>query len=158
MFKLENGSNLVYLVATALFAAVASSLITYKLTSDDKKFAVVNLNRVVSVSRDIAALRSVRETQIADLKKMTDSANEKIKTVSKEEDKKKLTQEYMEEIQAKKADYDKTYAAALQASDQKLTAVINSVAEKEGLDVVLNKSSIISGGIDITDSVIDMVK
>lgn len=158
MFRFDYNSNLVYMVITALFAAVASSLITYKATSSDKQFAVVDLNVVLNSSRDLAALKNERDTQIADLKKMADSANEKIKAVSKEEDKKKLTQEYLEEINAKKADYDKIYASALQASDQKLTAIINSVAEKEGVSTVVNKAYVISGGIDITESVVDMVK
>ena len=64
----------------------------------------------------------------------------------------------MAEINAKKEGFDKVYASALQASDQKLSEIIKSVADKEDLKVVLNKNSVVDGGVDITDSVIDMVK
>ena len=89
---------------------------------------------------------------------MADEANEKIKAEADEEKKKKLSEQYLSEINSKKESYDKVYASALQASDDKLNNVINSVAEKEGLKVVFNKSSLVQGGIDITDSVIELVK
>ena len=59
---------------------------------------------------------------------------------------------------AKKDEFDKVYATALQASDKKLNDIINSVAEKEGLKVVINKASVVTGGTDITDSVVEQVQ
>ena len=69
-----------------------------------------------------------------------------------------MSEKYLAEINEKKDGYDKVYASAIQASDQKLNELILSVAKKEGLAVVIKKEAVISGGTDITESVIDFVK
>lgn len=155
----ENGVNYGLVSLVAILAAVVSSLVTYKATaSNNMKFAVIDLPRVVASSKDIAALKNERETQLQDLRQMTEQANEKIKAVKKDDERKKLSEQYLAEINGKKVNYDKVYASALQAADQKLNNVINSAAEKEGLKVVLNKAFVVTGGTDITESVIDLVK
>jgi len=160
MSKLVNGNVNYGLVALIVIAtAVVSSLVTYKaLASKASRFAVVDVQRVVMASKDLVALNNERNTQIQSLRKMADEANEKISKEKKEEDKKKLSEKFLSQINAKKADYDKEYAAALQASDQKLNGIINAVAEKEGLKVILNKSSVVNGGVDITAAVIEQVR
>ena len=160
MSKSENPSvnyGLVVLIAAAV--AVIGSLVTYKAVTDNNgKFAVVDIQRVVVASKDIAALKIERDTQVAELKKMADDANEKIKAEKDEDARKKLSEKYLSEINAKKDEFDKVYATALQASDKKLNDIINSVAEKEGLKVVINKASVVTGGTDITDSVVEQVQ
>ena len=160
MSKSENPSvnyGLVVLIAVA--AAVIGSLVTYKVATDNNgKFAVVDIQRVVVASKDIAALKIERDTQVAELKKMADDANEKIKAEKDEDARKKLSEKYLSEINTKKDEFDKVYATALQASDKKLTDIINAVAEKEGLKVVINKASVVTGGTDITDSVVEQVQ
>lgn len=154
----DNGINLFAIVITAVVAAFVSSFVTYKATSGNQKFAVVDVQRVVSSSRDVAALKIERDNQIRELKRMADNANEKIKAEEDEVKRQKLSEQYLGEINSRKEGYDKFYASALQASDQRLNEVINTVAQKEGLKVILNKSSVVNGGVDITDSVIELVK
>ena len=89
---------------------------------------------------------------------MADKANAEIAKISDEAAKKKASEKYLAEINAKKENYDKVYTTALQASEEKLNNIIKEVADKEDLTVVLNSNSVVHGGIDITDSVIDMVK
>lgn len=160
MSKLVNENINYGLVALVVIAtAVVSSLVTYKaLANKASRFAVVDVQRVVMASKDLVALNNERNTQIQSLRKMADEANEQINKEKKEEDKKKLSEKFLSQINAKKADYDKEYAAALQASDQKLNGIINAVAEKEGLKVILNKSSVVNGGVDITAAVIEQVR
>lgn len=143
----------------AVVAAVISSFVTYKAVAHKSaQFAVVDLQRIVMTSRDVAALRVERETQVQDLRKMADDANEKIKAETDETKKKKLSEQYLAEINAKKAEYDKLYASSLQASDKKLNDIVNAVAEKSGLSAVFNKGALLNGGVDITESVIEQVK
>jgi outer membrane protein len=160
MTGFENGKinyGMVALIAVA--AAVISSLVTYKaMAGKAANFAVVDVQRVVMASKDLVALNSERNAQIQNLRKMADEANEQINKEKKEDAKKKLSEKFLAEINAKKAAYDKDYASALQASDQKLNGIINSVAEKEGLKVVFNKSSLVTGGVDITAAVIEQVR
>lgn len=160
MSKLINGNVNYGLIALVVVAtAVVSSLVTYKaLANKASRFAVVDVQRVVMASKDLVALNNERNTQIQSLRKMADEANEQINKEKKEDDKKKLSEKFLNQINAKKAEYDKEYAAALQASDQKLNGIINAVAEKEGLKVILNKSSVVNGGVDITAAVIEQVR
>lgn len=160
MSKAENnGINYGLVVLIAVAAAVISSFVTYKAVADNSgKFAVVDVQRVVVSSRDIAALKMERDAQVAELQKMADAANEKIKAEKDEKARKELSETNLAEINAKKNEFDKIYATALQASDKKLNDVINAVAEKEGLKVVLNKSFVVTGGTDITESVVEQVK
>lgn len=160
MYKFENGNvNYGMVALVAVVAAVISSLVTYKaMAGKAANFAVVDVQRVVMSSKDLVALNSERNAQIQNLRKMADEANAKINAEKKEDEKKKLSEKYLAEINAKKADYDKEYASALQASDQKLNGIINSVAEKEGLKIIFSKSSLVSGGKDITDAVVEQVR
>ena len=155
----ENGINYGLIILMAILAAVVSSFITYKATAGNaQRIAVVDLQRVILASKDVAALKVTRDNQIQSLKMMADDANNKIKEEKNESARKKMSEEYLNRINAQKENYDKLYASALQASDQKLNDTIKAVAQKEGLNVVVNKASVIEGGIDITDSVIDLVK
>ena len=149
--------GLVILVAVA--ASVISSLVTYKAISADKmKFAVVDVQRVVLSSREIAALSADRQAQVQELKKMADEANVKIMAEKNEEAKKALSEKALAAINAKKETFDKIHASGLQAADKRINDVINAVAEKEGLSVVFNKASLVNGGTDITDSVVEQVR
>ena len=149
--------GLVVLIAVA--ASVISSLVTYKAISADKmKFAVVDVQRVVLSSREIAALSADRQAQVQELKKMADEANVKIMAEKNEEAKKALSEKALAAINAKKETFDKIHASGLQAADKRINDVINAVAEKEGLSVVFNKASLVNGGTDITDSVVEQVR
>lgn len=160
MSGFENGKinyGMVALIAVA--AAVISSLVTYKaMAGKAANFAVIDVQRVVMASKDLVALNNERNAQIQNLRKMADEANVEINKEKKEDAKKKLSEKYLTEINTKKEAYDKEYAAALQASDQKLNGIINSVAKKEGLKIVFNKSSLVTGGVDITAAVIEQVR
>lgn len=159
MSRFDNSPNYGFIFMIALIAAVISSAATKMISgSNEAKFAVVDVQRVVLASKDLAAIKTERDNQVKELQKMADDANTKLAKISDETAKKKESEKYLAEINAKKEGFDKVYASALQASDQKLNEIIKSVADKEDLKVVLNKNAVVDGGIDITDSVIDMVK
>lgn len=159
MSRFDNSPNYGFIFMIALIAAVISSAATKMISgSNEAKFAVVDVQRVVLASKDLAAIKTERDNQVKELQKMADDANTKLAKISDETTKKKESEKYLAEINAKKEGFDKVYASALQASDQKLSEIIKSVADKEDLKVVLNKNSVVDGGVDITDSVIDMVK
>ena len=159
MPRFDNSPNYGFIFMIALIAAVISSAATKMISgSNEAKFAVVDVQRVVLASKDLAAIKTERDNQVKELQKMADDANTKLAKISDETAKKKESEKYLAEINAKKEGFDKVYASALQASDQKLSEIIKSVADKEDLKVVLNKNSVVDGGVDITDSVIDMVK
>lgn len=159
MSKFDNSPSYGVIVLVAIIAAVVSSLITYKVTSGKSvDFAVVDLQRVVAASKDVAALKVEREGQLQELQKMADEANAKLEKIENKDEKNKATEKYINEINAKKEGFDKVYVSALQASDEKINGIIRSVADKKDLVAVFVKGSVVDGGTDITDSVVDMVK
>ena len=159
MSRFDNSPNYGLMFFSALIAAGISAAATRMISGgNEAKFAVVDVQRVVVASKDVAALKNERDNQIKELQKMADDANAKIAKISDEAEKKKTSEKYLAEINAKKESFDQVYSSALQASDQKLNDIIKAVAEKEDLTVVINKNSIVHGGVDITESVIDMVK
>lgn len=159
MSRFDNSPNYGFIFFIALISAVIASAATRMMSGgDEPKFAVIDVQRVVMASKDVAAVKSERESQIQELQKMANDANAKLAKISDEAAKKKASEKYIAEINAKKEGFDKVYASALQASDQKLNDIIKSVADKEDLTVIVNKAYVINGGVDITDSVIDMVK
>ena len=158
MAKIEN-VNYGMVALVAVIAAVVSSLVTYKaVASKASRFAVVDFQQIVVASKDVAALREEREKQVQDLRKMADDANAKITSESNEAKKKNISEQYLAEINARKAEYDKLYAASLQASDKKLNEVVKEIADKKGLNVIFSKTALVEGGVDITDDVIAEVK
>ena len=160
MTNFENRNvNYGLVILVAVVAALVSSFVTYKAVArNGAKVAVIDVQRVVVSSKDIAALKTERDAQVAELKKLADDANEKIKKEKDEKKKKELSEKYLTEINSKKEEFDKIYASALQASDKKLNGIIGAVAEKQGLQVVVNKASIVSGGVDITEAVVEQVR
>ena len=157
---MSNGKvNYGLVVLVAIAASVISSLVTYKAISADKmKFAVVDVQRVVLSSKEIAALSAERQAQIQELKKMADEANMKITAEQDQAAKKALSEASLATINAKKDTFDKIHASGLQAADKRINDVINAVAEQEGLAVVFNKTSLVNGGTDITDAVVEQVR
>ena len=150
--------TLAYTFGAAVVAAALTSIVFCCFCCKNDGVGVIDIQRVVASSKDVATLRTNREAQINELKKMADEANAKIDEIKKDDEKKVATEKYLGEIQAKKNEFDNAYSTALQASDAKIQNIINSVAEKKDLDIVLNKTSVISGGVDITEAVIDLVK
>ena len=101
---MSNGKvNYGVVVLVAVIASVISSLVTYKAVSADKmKFAVVDVNRVVLSSKEIAALSAERQVQVQELKKMADEANAKITAEKDADAKKALSEKALSTINAKK--------------------------------------------------------
>ncbi|MCI5634921.1 MAG: OmpH family outer membrane protein [Alphaproteobacteria bacterium] len=159
MSRFDNSPNYGLIFFVVLLTAVITAAATRMLSNNSEpKFAVVDVQRVLSESKDVAALKTERANQIAELQKMADDANAKLAKISDEDAKKKESEKYLAEINTKKEGFDKMYVSALQASDQKLNDIIKSVADKENLTVIISKGSVVNGGVDITDSVVDMVK
>ena len=155
----ENRMNYGLVFLVAVVAAVLGSLVTYKVVCANKaSFAVVDLQRVVVSSKEIAALGNNRQQQLQELRKMADDANAKINAEKNENAKKELSQKFFSEINARKEVFDREHTSGLQAAEQNLNTIINDIAKAEGLTVVLNKSTVVNGGKDITNAVVDAVK
>lgn len=151
----EGGFNYGLMVIIAILAAVVSSFVTYKATSSHSgRAVVVDIDRVAISSKSAMALKTAREGQLERLRVMREEADRQIKAETDSENKQKLADMYAAEINSKKDQFDKQYAAALQTLNQTIQQAIGVVAEKKGVKVIYSPDSVVLGSEDITDEVI----
>ena len=70
-----------------------------------------------------------------------------------------MANKYATELNQKKQALQLEYVQKLQQIDAKITEIIKSVADKKGFKMVFTKNSLVVGGTDITEEVIqELVK
>ena len=70
MSRFDNSPNYGFIFFIALISAVIASAATRMMSGgDEPKFAVIDVQRVVMASKDVAAVKSERESQIQELQK-----------------------------------------------------------------------------------------
>ncbi|MCI1274041.1 MAG: OmpH family outer membrane protein [Clostridiaceae bacterium] len=120
--------------------------------------AVVDVQRVVASSAQVAALKKDQEAKAKDLIAFVEKARKDVTATTDEKKKAALEDKYNKELNTKKAAIDKTYAEKLQAIDTSISSQIGTIAKNNGYNVVLAKGVVLFGGTDITDTVIKAVK
>ena len=65
---------------------------------------------------------------------------------------------YRQQIETKKSDMDKKYSIKLAELNKKVRGAVSSEARKENYNLVLPVGMVISGGDDITESVVKNMK
>ena len=152
MQKLRNPKNvkLVSLFVAAIFVLGCFALSVTQsgfgkvasAASTESAIGVVNYQMLVSQSPDLA---SVNEAMNKEIKAAQDEFNEKSKTMNEAEKRRYYTQ-----TQERLANKQKELMDPVL---KKIEAAIKKVADKKGLSVVVEKSTVVFGGVDITDEV-----
>lgn len=152
MQKLRNPKNvkLVSLFVAAIFVLGCFALSVTQsgfgkvasAASSESAIGVVNYQMLVSQSPDLA---SVNEAMNKEIKAAQDEFNEKSKTMNEAEKRRYYTQ-----TQERLANKQKELMDPVL---KKIEAAIKKVADKKGLSVVVEKSTVVFGGVDITDEV-----
>lgn len=152
MQKLRNPKNvkLVSLFVAAIFVLGCFALSVTQsgfgkvasAASSESAIGVVNYQMLVSQSPDLA---SVNDAMNKEIKAAQDEFNEKSKTMNEAEKRRYYTQ-----TQERLANKQKELMDPVL---KKIEAAIKKVADKKGLAVVVEKSTVVFGGVDITDEV-----
>lgn len=152
MQKLRNPKNvkLISLFVAAIFVLGCFALSVTQsgfgkvasAASSESAIGVVNYQMLVSQSPDLA---SVNEAMNKEIKAAQDEFNEKSKTMNEAEKRRYYTQ-----TQERLANKQKELMDPVL---KKIEAAIKKVADKKGLAVVVEKSTVVFGGVDITDEV-----
>ena len=122
------------------------------------KVAVVDVQKVVTSSKQVATLKNEQTKKMEEIKNMVNKAQADI---SKETDNKKkeaLIKKYENDIAYVKNTNDKNYAKKLAEIDKSISKTIQTESKKAGYDLVLAKGIVLYGGTDITDSISKIVK
>lgn len=141
------GIALVFVFSVVALAVSQSSLGIASAAGSSSNVGVINHQMIVSQHPEMAA---AEETMQKEVKAASDEFKEKSANMN---DKDK--QEYYQQTQQRLANKQKEL---LQPIFNKIDEAIKSVAEAKGLSVVLDKSSVVYGGQDITNDVIQKMK
>lgn len=130
----------------------------FAMSDVPSKIAVVDVNKVVSQSPSVMALRKEQNLKTEELQKWIKTAQADVTKQSSEEGKKKLAKKYDEDLAKKQNAIQKTYTEKLQVIDKSISKVIADEAKAKGYDIVLAKGVVLYGGDDITSAVAKIVK
>lgn len=122
------------------------------------KVAVVDVQKVVSSSAQVKALKDEQKKKGQELAKFIETAKETINKETDAKKKKALEDKYNKEFQAKRTAIAKNYETKLLAIDKSISTTIDNNAKANGYNLVLAKGVVLSGGTDITDEIAKVVK
>lgn len=122
------------------------------------KVAVVDVQKVVSSSAQVKALKDEQKKKGQELAKFIETAKANINKETDAKKKKALEDKYNKEFQTKRTAIAKNYETKLLAIDKSISTVIDNNAKANGYNLVLAKGVVLSGGTDITDEISKAVK
>ena len=143
---------------TAVAIALSLSVNSFASAKDSAGFkvAVVDIQKIVVNSPQINALKTEQKNKISDMISFVEKAKSDLAKESDATKKKSLEEGYNKELNVKKDAIDREYARKLSAIDKSIDDVIKS--KSADYDLVLIKSSVLKGGVDITSEVIKALK
>lgn len=148
----------VLVVITAFVAGYSINNIAVSGTNPEYKVAIVDIQKIVSNSSEIKALKTDQEKQVQAMQATIDKARAEI---SKEKDPAKIAQleeKYRNEINQQKLALDTSYNSKLTAIDNQIKTAVIEKARSMNYNIVLPKNTVLYGGDDITDQVSTIIK
>ena len=130
----------------------------FAMSDVPSKIAVVDVNRVVSNSSQVMALKKEQNLKNEELQKWLTTAKADVEKQKTQEGKEKLIKKYDSDFQKKQQAIQKDYTDKLQSIDKNISGVIAKTAKDKGYDVVLAKGVVLYGGEDITNTISKLIK
>ncbi len=127
-------------------------------TAESLKIAIVDVQKLIESSPEISALKTSRKNDMEILVKFIENAKADVAKEIDETKKKVLEDKYNNELNIRKISLDKEYSKKLSDYDKNITSLISQKAKSLGYNLILTKSSVIDGGVDITSEIIKELK
>ena len=125
---------------------------------EPQKIAVVDIQKVVSASAQVKALKASQEAKNKELAAFIKKAQEDVNKQTDVNKKKSLAESYEKQLKTKREANIKDYTTKLKAADANITAQIGKKATELGYTMVVPKSTVIWGGDDITETILKGIK
>ena len=125
---------------------------------EPQKIAVVDIQKVVSASAQVKALKASQEAKNKELAAFIKKAQEDVNKQTDVNKKKSMAESYEKQLKTKREANIKDYTIKLKAADANITAQIGKKATELGYTMVIPKSTVIWGGDDITETVLKGIK
>lgn len=151
-------NNIWFLIACVLVFCVGYNLNDTAISFQKYRVAVVDVSQLLSNSPEVQELKRIQDKETEELNTLISKAQNEILN---ESDKNVILQkeaEYRQQIEAKRTNMDKKYSLKLEEINKKIRGVISEEAKKENYNLVLPVGMVISGGDDITENVVKVMK
>ncbi len=151
-------NNIWFVVACVLVFCVGYNLNDVAISFPRYKVAVIDIPEVMSKSTELQELKRAQDKDMEELNILISKAQNEL---INEQNRTKFIQkeaEYRKQIETKKKDIDKKYATKLVKINDNIKNVIAKEAKKANYNLVLPTGMVISGGEDITESVVKNIK
>lgn len=155
---MKNNFKLLSVALVAFGLGLVASNYAMSDVPTDFKVAVVDVQKVVTESAQVKALKEEQKKKGQELAKFIETAKNNITKETDEKKKKALEEKYNKEFQSKREAIAKNYETKLLAIDKNISTVIDNNAKANGYNLVLAKGVVLSGGTDITTEISKALK
>lgn len=146
------------IIAFAALTLSMNNIAFSKNATDDFKVAAVDIPQVIENSNEIKAILKDRQNKLNDLQAFVEKARADVAKESNENKKASLEENYNKQLNEKKNALDKDYSKKLADADKNITELINKKAHAMGYNLILTKSTVLGGAVDITPEIIKELK
>lgn len=157
----QNTKKQIILVAVTFMATLAIFIITMQKSDavelTGKNVGFIDVSYVINNSKTTQALKAKQDSLVVELQKYGIIEKEKMINSKTLYDKDNIEKELIEKVSAKKQDLDKEYKESFVIVQQKIKTAITQIQEEKQLSLVFTKESLVSGGVDITKDVINIL-
>ena len=150
--------NIWFFTACLLFFVIGYNANDVAISFPKYKVAVVDITKILEKSPEIQSLKVSQDRQIKELNTLISKAQNEILN---EPDKNKVIQmesEYRKQIETKQKNINDEYNNKLVKITSDIKSIISKEAKKSSYNLVLPTGMVISGGDDITQTIINDIK
>ena len=122
------------------------------------RIATIDVARIAAGSSALAELNQKQQADMMELQKWVKEAQAEVKKQKSKQQRDELAKKFDEELMQKQQALQKEYGAALKNIDTEVSNIIKKKANSKGYNVVLTKDSVVVGGTEITDDILELVK
>lgn len=148
--------TVVTLVAFTLGVFVNSYAVSN--TANNLNVAIVDIQQIIDSSQKAQAIKLDQKKKFEELVSFVGEARGAIESEQDPAKRKTIEEKYQSEFAAKKNAIDKDYEAKLASFNTEITREVDNITKEKKYDLVLLKSTVLSGGNDITQDVVKNIK
>lgn len=129
-------------------------LICYIKIFSVPQIAVVNISKIIEKSEKIKEIRADNNKKLDELEAFIEESRKKIQQEKNKEKKEQLINQYQDIARQKEDIIKQNYNAKIKEADNEISEIVQKIAKSHKINAVLLQSSVLQGGIDITDEVL----
>ena len=145
-------------IALTSILALQSVSLAQEASVQTKKYAVVDVTKVVNSSKSVKALKAERKQQKDTVDQFIKDANAKIKAEKDPKKKEELTKKLNNDLKYMTKTYDTKYKENLLKVNKEILTEIAQVGKAKQYDLILTTDAVLYGGDNITKEIIKEVK